>query len=195
MISEYDWLVVGLGNPGLEFRRTRHNVGFMAVDKIAKLWDISLKSKRGLPLRAGRVNMDSGREVLLVKPYTFMNRCGPALKALMEHSRLKPSRLIVIHDDLDLPLGRLRIKRRGGDGGHRGIRSIIEELGHGRFLRLRLGIGRPEENEDPRDYVLQTIPVEHRTMIERMIMECPDIVTSMIENGVSEAMNKFHRTI
>jgi len=131
-------IIVGLGNPGIRYEWTRHNVGFQVIDRLARLKNIPLDKRRFKTL-CGKGTIDS-TPVILAKPLTFMNLSGPSVEKLVHFWGAQKQDLIVVHDDLDLPVGRLRIKRRGGDGGHQGLRSIIESLGEHNFLRLKVGI-------------------------------------------------------
>ncbi len=145
-------LIVGLGNPGEEYRFTRHNMGFMVVDRLAQARQIPL-AKRKFNVIFGRGKLGS-LSVILAKPMTFMNQCGPAVKDLAHFFRLDTQDVTVIHDDIDLVFGKLQIKEKGGDGGHNGVKSLIEAWGSGAFTRLRIGIGRPQTQQAVRAYVL-----------------------------------------
>src|SRR3990170_2860719 len=140
------WLIVGLGNPGPPYSHNRHNVGYWCVNRLARLHGIALKTRRLATLGEGDI---ASRPVLLAKPRTFVNRSGHAVSALLKHAGLSPQRLLVVCDDLDLPPGKLRLKERGGHGGHNGLRSIIAAIGTSDFPRLRIGIGRPRVDGSP----------------------------------------------
>ena len=146
-------LVVGLGNPGRKYERTRHNLGFFIIDRMARQSGVTVK-KRLCDAMVGEWSYE-GERVLLVKPQTYMNRSGESVKALLGYFRSAPEDLTVIYDDLDLAFGRIRIRPTGGAGGHRGILSIMESLAGARFYRVRVGIGRPPEGVDPVDFVLE----------------------------------------
>lgn len=185
-----DWLVVGLGNPGQRYEATRHNLGFLVLDEFAPRCAAGPWVLRSQSLTAvGRVGDDP---VLLVKPQTFMNRSGEALREFVERAGKGPDRLLVVHDDLDLPFGRLRVRTGGGTGGHRGIRSTVECLGRGDFLRLKVGIGRPEAAEGVVDFVLSPFSSEELRELPELLRRAADAVECIIVEGPSRAMNRFH---
>ncbi|RQD74667.1 MAG: aminoacyl-tRNA hydrolase [Candidatus Syntrophonatronum acetioxidans] len=183
-------LIVGLGNPGKEYLSTRHNIGFMVVDSLAKKHNINLNRLRGSSA-AGK-GVIRGEEILLAKPLTYMNLSGRAVKALVAELKASPSDIIVIHDDLDLDLGRLRLRGEGGTGGHRGIASIIEKLGTESFNRLRIGIGRPRENQEARDYVLEEFSREEEVEVEEVISRAVKALETFMVEGIQSAMNKHN---
>ena len=151
-------VIVGLGNPGRRYQRSRHNIGFDVVDALARRHGISIqRTEVSAVCGTGRIGQ---RSVLLAKPHTYMNASGEAVAPLVRRYIQAGEQLLVVHDDIDLPLGRIQCKRQGGDAGHRGIRSIIQCLQSGAFLRLRLGIGRPEHQEEVVDYVLSPFTTE-----------------------------------
>ena len=154
-------LIVGLGNPGQAYRWTRHNLGFLLIDELAGRNGIEI-GRRGLESEYGRGKI-RGEEVLLAKPQTFMNRSGEAAARLLRFFKVPPEDLIIIHDDLDLPCGKIRIRLQGGHGGHQGVKSVIEAVGSDGFLRVKIGIGRPSDPRwDPADYVLEPVRGELR---------------------------------
>lgn len=163
-------LVVGLGNPGAEYDDTRHNVGFMAVDHIAR----KLRVKFGEKISNSAVGTGQfrGEKVVLIKPMGYMNLSGKSVVRLMDHFSARPSDMTVLHDDLDIQLGKIKLKKSGGSAGHNGIGSIIEEIGTGDFRRLRIGIGRPPAGEDVSDYVLSPFTEDEDAMISRAIEGC-----------------------
>ena len=179
-----EWLIVGLGNPGAEYAQTRHNLGFMAVDLMgASYWKTQHKA---LTARSG--------DLLLAKPQTFMNNSGRALGALVKATGIDPAqRLIVIHDELDLPAGVLRIKRGGGHGGHNGLRSIIETLGTQDFIRVRAGIGRPPGRMDGADYVLQATGPAQLEELRAEAQVAADATRAVVAEGLLAAQNFYHR--
>ncbi len=185
-----DWIIVGLGNPGDEFSETRHNLGFMAVNAMA--------AKKGSSWRSNRKKAKicdltiAGRKVLLVKPQTYMNLSGEAVARLLVSHRIPPERIIVIHDDLDLELGRLRIKIGGGDGGHRGVASITESLKTPDFVRVRLGIGRPPAGVNPREFVLTSFTASDTESKEDLIRNSIYAVRLILSKGVERAQNTLH---
>jgi PTH1 family peptidyl-tRNA hydrolase len=174
-------IIVGLGNPGRRYRGTRHNLGFDVIDVLACRYAIAVQQRESQSLCGkGRIGKHA---VLLVEPQTFMNRSGLGVAPLVRRYLDRDDRLVVIHDDIDLPLGRLRIKHRGGDAGHRGVRSIIECLGAGEFTRIRMGIGRPSSHEDIVDYVLTSFPAEEREARDAMIVQAADCVESLLTSS------------
>jgi PTH1 family peptidyl-tRNA hydrolase len=186
-------IIAGLGNPGVRYRWTRHNVGFQALDRLAELKRIVISTKRFKSLY-GRGRIDS-QEVLLVKPLTFMNLSGEAVKRVIDFFGASLGDLIVVHDDLDLPLGKLRFKQKGGDGGHQGIRSITEALGSNMFLRLKIGIGRPPEGMDPADYVLQALDKSGREEFEHVASWAAESLLVLLLEGLPRAMSRFQQKI
>ncbi|MBI5675231.1 MAG: aminoacyl-tRNA hydrolase [Nitrospirae bacterium] len=183
------WLVVGLGNPGEAYVTTRHNIGFMVINALSDRFSIPLKQKRR-NFEYGRGFMEE-KEVLLIKPLTFMNRSGMAVReALKGHE--DTGNLIVIHDELDLEPGIIRIKKSGSSGGHRGVESIIEMLGTKDFLRLRVGIGR-SKRLPPEVYVLTRFPKADAKMVKESVDTAVNAVIAVISKGLSSAQNEFHR--
>jgi PTH1 family peptidyl-tRNA hydrolase len=182
--------VVGLGNPGAQYAATRHNVGFLVVEAVAAAHSIPLRPLSG-PVVAGRGAL-AGEDVWVVEPQGFMNRSGIAVQWLLGETGSAPDSLLVVHDDLDLPLGQLRFKRRGGHGGHNGIRSIIEILGTDEFLRLKVGIGRPPTGSETVDYVLEPFARGEEPVVAAVVERGRDAVTVALTDGVAVAMNRFH---
>ncbi|MGQ0720837.1 MAG: aminoacyl-tRNA hydrolase [Candidatus Eiseniibacteriota bacterium] len=186
--------VVGLGNPGSRYEGTRHNLGYRVVDALAGSAGVALPMGPGA-YGLARASL-GGAAGLLVKPVTFMNRSGVAVKELRERfPDLAPDRLLVVCDDLDLPLGRMRFRAGGGDGGHKGLRSLISELGTRDFPRLRLGIGRPEtagESTDVVDHVLDTFRDDERETVEEVVARGAEGVRIFLTEGVLAAMNRFN---
>lgn len=171
-------LIIGLGNPGLRYRRHRHNIGYDVIDALAGRHDIVLReSKFDSACGAGRIG---GRSVMLAKPQTFMNNSGDAVAPLVRRYLRGDALLVVVHDDIDLALGKLRLKEQGGDAGHRGIRSITQRLQSDQYMRLRLGVGRPPYREDVIDYVLSPFSPEEadarRAMIDEAVERLEDLL-------------------
>ncbi|MGD8315674.1 MAG: aminoacyl-tRNA hydrolase [Syntrophobacterales bacterium] len=184
------YLVVGLGNPGKTYQHTRHNVGFMVVDRLAGTHSIKVTRERFSSFWApGEI---AGRKVLLAKPQTFMNRSGQAVAALMAYYKLAVQDLLVIHDDLDVDFGSIKIVRSGGSGGHRGIRSIHEILKENQYVRVKVGIGRPRFNEAVEDYVLSPWYEDQREQVVEMVDYTAEAVTAIIADGLEKAMTVFH---
>ena len=182
-------LIVGLGNPGAAYAQTRHNVGMLAIERAAARWSIRL-ARRGVAQRgSGRL----GSEVLeLAGTLDWMNLTGPPLKGLLREHSLTPADLILLHDDLDIEMGRLRIKQEGGHGGHNGIRSVIEALGTPQFLRIKIGIGRPAPRQDSADYVLQAFTREDLEVLNPCLDRVVDALECLIHRGIAVAMNQFN---
>ena len=185
-------LILGLGNPGRGYHWTRHNVGFLLLDDLAKKHGIEV-TRRGMKSLYGRGRIGS-EEVILAKPQTFMNLSGEAAGRLLQFFKIQPQDLIVLHDDLDLPAGKLRIRIRGSHGGHKGIQSIIEALGNDGFIRLKMGIGRPgRPGQDPADFVLEPVAGGEREEFKKMIEGHVEALEVLILEGPQEAMNRFHK--
>lgn len=186
-------LIVGLGNPGARYEGSRHNIGFLVLDRLAAAHHILISTKRFKAI-LGKGWIDS-QEVVLLKPMTFMNLSGEAVKKALLFFHSGPEDLIVIHDDLDLSLGRLRFKVRGGDGGHLGVRSIIESIGASSFLRLKVGIGRPFKGMDPAEYVLSDFEIAEQLCLERVLDQAAEAFRVMFVEGLQTAMNRFQKKI
>ena len=183
-------LVVGLGNPGRVYSGTRHNAGFMVADELAKGFSIAL-SKRKFNAQYGTGSID-GVEVVLAKPMGFMNRSGPPVQQIAGYFRISSEDILVVHDDIDLEFGRLKIKEKGGDGGHKGVRSIMDAFGGGDFARLRIGVGRPDAGNNAADYVLDNFAFEEKKVLSRIIASARDAVVTILCKGTKEGMNRFN---
>jgi len=184
-------MVVGLGNPGNNYEDTRHNVGFMVADKIARDFNIAL-NKTKFDAIFGR-GLIEDVDVLLVKPMAFMNRSGPPLQKLAHYFRISGEDMLVIHDDIDLAFGRLKIKEKGGHGGHNGIRSIMDAFGGGEFMRLRIGVGRSEAGENVTGHVLGRFSADKAEMVTRVVAVARDAVVTLLCEGIKVGMNEFNR--
>lgn len=184
-------LIVGLGNPGEEYRNTRHNAGFMVVSRLAAELGAGRWRVRCRSLVAEVFS--GGGKVVLARPQTFMNRSGEAVAPLLRWYGLEPSGLLVVCDDLDLPLGQIRLRKKGGDGGHRGLRSVIAVLGSGEFARLRVGIGRPGPEEDVAEWVLERFSAEEAPLVEDSLARAVQALRVVLEEGIEAAMNSFNR--
>lgn len=185
-------VIVGLGNPGPAYGKTRHNVGFCIVEALAAEAHANFR-RHGLCLRAGASL--AGQELILAKPQTFMNHSGQAVAELLSEVGLDDADLrdlILIHDDLDLDLGRVRLKARGGAGGHNGVLSIIDALGTDRFARLKIGIGRPPSGADAADYVLSPVASGDRAVLNETMQHALDAVRCWISEGLPVAMNRYN---
>jgi PTH1 family peptidyl-tRNA hydrolase len=184
-------VIVGLGNPGVRYEGTRHNIGFQVVDRLAEINHILISTKRFKSFYG--VGWIDSQRVILVKPLAFMNRSGEAVEKVVHFFQTGIEDLIVIHDDLDLPFGRLRFKRRGGDGGHQGVRSIIESMGKNTFLRLKVGIGRPPQGIDPVEYVLNDFDQIEQLRLGAILSLAAEALTVMLLEGLQTAMNRYQR--
>lgn len=184
-------LVVGLGNPGNKYEDTRHNAGFMVADKIAQDFKISF-NKTKFDTLFGRGFIEDV-DVLLAKPMAFMNRSGPPLQKLAHYFQIPGEDMLVIHDDIDLAFGRLKIKEKGGHGGHNGIRSIMDAFGGGDFSRLRIGVGRSAAGENVTDHVLGRFSAAKGEMVVRIISAARDAVVTVLGEGMKVGMNAFNR--
>ena len=185
------WLIAGLGNPGRRYEYTRHNVGFRVIDWLSRGSEIPL-SKQGFFAKWGK-GLWVNQEVIIAKPQTYMNLSGESISRLVKFFKIDPAQLIVIHDDLDLDFGLIRIREKGGDGGHKGVRSIIEHVGSGEFIRVRLGIGRPDNKEDGTDYVLSRFDMNQKETLRAQMEQAADAVRTIITEGTAKAMNQFNR--
>ena len=185
------YLVVGLGNPDKRYRNTRHNTGFIAVDYMAKQLGVEIGKKKFDSLTAETVI--AGEKVLLMKPQTYMNLSGGAVEKAASFYKIPPENVIIIFDDISLPVGKLRIRRKGTHGGHNGIRSIIDYLQSENFPRIKAGIGeRPNPNYDLADWVLSTFKEDELKGIEEVASHCLDIVKLIIEGKIEQAMSKYN---
>jgi PTH1 family peptidyl-tRNA hydrolase len=184
------YLIVGLGNPGSRYKFTRHNIGFMVLEKIAAQWEVDLKQKSFDALwNRGKI---AGINVLLAMPQTYMNLSGNAARKLLAYFKMDISNLIVIHDDLDLPFGKLRLKTGGGDAGHKGLKSITTCLGSADFMRVRMGIGKPSDKSRVEDYVLERFGSEEAAMLQQIIQLASEAATEIVLSGMQTAMVKYH---
>ncbi len=183
-------IIIGLGNPGRKYEHTRHNAGFMAVEELARGLRFTLSQEKYHAL-AGRARIGD-TDVLLAKPQTFMNDSGRSAGAILRYTYAKPADLIVVHDELDLPLGTVRVKSGGGHGGHNGLRSIIEHLGSPDFIRVRVGIGRPAPGTDPAAYVLSAFLPDERATAMDAITRAAEAARAIVSDGLVKAMNEFN---
>jgi len=182
-------LLVGLGNPGEKYAFTRHNIGFWVIDELSKY--IQLKEKRIKHRTSIFAGVFYGEEVVLAKPLTYMNRSGLAVISLLEHYSLPVERLLVIYDDMDLELGKIRLRSRGGSGGHRGMDSIIKVLERDDFPRLRMGIGRQMLSDDV-SFLLSPFTPEEQETVKEMVQRGTEALKVFIAEGINEAMNKYN---
>lgn len=183
-------IIVGLGNPGNEYAKTRHNVGFMLIDALAEHLNITLwKDKFNAQIAEGRIGAE---KILLVKPQTYMNNSGEAVGPLMRWYKLEPEDIIVAHDDMDIPAGTIRIRKKGSSGGHNGIKSLISHIGSENFARVRLGIGRPLPGWSVVKHVLAPFPAEDKAEVDKAIDYLIPAVECIVSDGLDIAMNKYN---
>jgi len=180
--------IFGLGNPGTEYRRTRHNVGFEVIDDLARRWRVDLKSSWK---RKARLAAVKNRDVLLVQPQTFMNLSGASVAGIMAFYKLAPADVLIVVDEVQLPLGKLRVRPSGSAGGHNGLKSVIASIGSD-FPRLRIGVGRGNEQWDLSDHVLGKFAADELPVVERAVKRAADAVETFITEGVLAAMNQFN---
>lgn len=184
------YIIVGLGNPGKQYQYTRHNAGFIAVDYLAAQEGIAIKKiKHKAVLGEGSIG---GEKVVLAKPQTFMNNSGESIRELLTFYKLDPSHLIVIYDDVSMEPGRLRIRAKGSDGGHNGIKSIIYLLESDAFPRVKIGVGAPPAHYDLADWVLGRFTDADIEQISPLVDQMPALIETIIQDGVSAAMNRFN---
>ena len=192
MTPENSFLLIGLGNPGREYKDTRHNIGFMWIDRLCVRLDA-----RGMKLQSKALVMSSvyeERRIILAKPQTYMNLSGQSVQGLLHFYKIPVENLLIAHDDLDLPFGAIRIRPGGGPGGQRGMVSTIEQLGTQDFPRLRLGIGRPPGRMDPKDYVLQDFSKDDLKLLPDVLSRATDAALEFVMRGLNATMNKFNST-
>lgn len=186
-------VVVGLGNPGPRYDRTRHNAGFWFVDELARLHGGSFRSERKFNGQLARVAI-SGEDVVLLKPDTFMNKSGEAIGPLLRFFKIEPAAMLVAHDEIDLPPGGLKLKNDGGHGGHNGLRDTIRVLGTRAFGRLRIGVGHPGHKDDVVPYVLTVAPAAEQTEIDRAVERAAETVPLLVKGDWSRAYQRLHTT-
>ncbi len=183
-------LLVGLGNPGREYEQTRHNVGFMVIDELAKRWNLSYNQTKFNGLFSS--HMVGTEKVILCKPLTYMNLSGECVRPLMDYFKMDIDDLLVIYDDLDLPVGKIRLRVKGSAGGHNGIKSLIHHLGTDQFKRIRIGIGRPQNGQKVTDYVLGRFISEEQPDIQHAIMRAADACEKFMTEPFLQVMNEFN---
>lgn len=185
------YLIAGLGNPGPEYTANRHNVGFRCVERLAVCHDLTFDKRQKRALVA--LGAVLGQRVILVKPQTFMNESGRSVVPLARFYKVRPGRLLVVYDDLDLPLGTVRMRPEGGSGGHKGMHSIIEHWGGQDFPRLRIGIGRPPGRMDPAAYVLRDFSPEEEPLLEETLERAAAAIEAWLREGVEVAMSQYNQ--
>ncbi len=191
--SASTYILAGLGNPGRDYRDNRHNAGFMAIDRLGEFYSIRLSKFQSRAITGSGFN--EGNKLILAKPQTFMNVSGEAVAALVRFYKIPLDHLLVIHDDLDLPFGSIRIRPSGGSAGQKGVASIINRLGTEDFPRLRIGIGRPGGQMLASDYVLQDFSNSEKKQLEEILDTCVEAVKLFISSGMESAMNRYNGSI
>jgi PTH1 family peptidyl-tRNA hydrolase len=185
-------LIVGLGNPEPKYDQTRHNIGFEAVDALSRSWQISLSENRKFQALFGEGRSPKGEKIRLIKPLTYMNLSGQAIRAVIDWYKLPPESVLVIYDDMDLPVGRLRMRLSGSAGGHNGMKSAIAHLGTDNFPRLRIGIGRASSEKSSVSHVLGKFSADENQIISEVLKIVADAVEISIKQGVEKAMNLYN---
>ncbi|HZH19300.1 MAG TPA: aminoacyl-tRNA hydrolase [Geodermatophilus sp.] len=192
-MSEGPFLVVGLGNPGPSYAGNRHNVGAMVLDELAARAGVKLSPGKGKRARTligeGRL---AGRRVVLARPTSYMNESGGPVRGLLDYHSVLATDLVVLHDELDIPFGTVRLKRGGGEGGHNGVRSISRSTGTKDYLRVRVGIGRPPGRQDPADFVLRDFSATERKELDLLVAEAADAAEELLALGLEAAQNVVH---
>lgn len=184
------YLIVGLGNPEEKYSNTRHNMGFDVINELSKGCDIKVsKSKFDALYGMGEIN---GKKIILVKPQTYMNLSGESIIKFKRFYKLSNKNIIVVYDDMDLNIGDIRLKAKGGPGTHNGMKSVIDNLNTEEFIRIRVGIGTPKYKDDIINYVLEQIPKREREILDQSIIKAKDSIIEILENGIDRAMNKFN---
>jgi PTH1 family peptidyl-tRNA hydrolase len=190
------WLVVGLGNPGPAFASHRHNVGYRVADELARRMGVRFSVLRGCraEVAEGRIGPPGGEapRLVLAKSRTFMNETGWPVTRLLSYYKLQPAQMIVVHDELDIDPGQLRVKFGGGDNGHNGLKAIRKSLGSGDYFRVRIGVGRPPGRQDPADYLLSNFPASSREAVEAEIGRAADAVESLVLVGLDKTQSAFN---
>ena len=181
--------IVGLGNPGREYAGTRHNIGFEVIDEVARRWNVRLRPWKS----AADLAMVTGRSAVLVEPQTFMNLSGDAVGRVAAFHKLEPADVLVVVDEVQLPLGRIRLRRSGSSGGHNGLKSIIQHIGT-EFPRLRIGVGRGDPKWDLADHVLSRFGREEREAVAEAVNRAADAVEMFVDEGIEVAMNRFNQS-
>lgn len=185
------WLIVGLGNPGLRYKWSRHNIGFHVIDLLSARYKIKIKKDESVHACVGKGIIEK-QEVFLVKPFTFMNRSGLAVKRVLELHKITLDKMLVVLDDIDLPWDKVRLRASGGSGGHRGLQSIIDEIGSTGFLRLRMGVGRPGGKNGVVEYVLERFSQEEKSGLKGYCERTKHAVITLLRDGPAIAMNRFN---
>ena len=184
------YLIIGLGNPEEEYSKTRHNMGFNAINKIAEQYGIKVNKSKFQGLYESAII--EGQKVMLIKPQTYMNLSGECIKQFVDFYKIQKEEILVIYDDMDIEPGKIKIRKKGGAGGHNGMKSIIKMLGTEEFVRIRTGIGRPEHSGDDINYVIGAIPEEEIPKLQEGVEKAKEAVIEILKNGIDSAMNKLN---
>lgn len=184
------YLIVGLGNPGKEYGNTRHNMGFKAIDKLACKLNVEV-SKEKFKGMYGEAMIEN-EKVILLKPLTYMNLSGESIIEIVNFYKIDLEKIIVVYDDVDIDVGKFKIRKKGSAGSHNGMKSVVQNLSSTNFARIRVGIGKPRVNEDLADYVLKKFSEEDKAQFERVVDEVSDAVLSIVTDGIDKAMNKYN---
>ncbi len=186
------WLIVGLGNPGPQYAATRHNAGALVVDELAARRDASFKAHRGNARVAETWLRPGAARLVLAKPNSFMNLSGGPVASLAAYYGVAPDRIVIVHDELDIPFDTVKLKTGGGHGGHNGVRDVAKALGTADFLRVRVGIGRPPGRQDAADWVLQNWSSTERSALPSLVADAADAVQQLVEEGLVAAQQRYH---
>ena len=184
------YLIIGLGNPETEYSKTRHNMGFNTINKIAKQYNLEISKTKFQGLY--EVAVIEGQKVIVVKPQTYMNLSGNCVKEFADFYKIQKEKILVIYDDMDIEPGKIKIRKKGSSGGHNGMKSIIQMLGTEEFSRIRIGIGRPKHNGDEINYVIGSIPEDKIHVLEEGVEKAKEAVIEILKNGIDSAMNKLN---
>ena len=184
------YLIIGLGNPEEEYSKTRHNMGFNAINKIAEQYGLKINKNKFQGLYESAII--EGQKVILIKPQTYINLSGECVKQFVDFYKIQKEEILVIYDDMDIEPGKIKIRKKGGPGGHNGMKSIIKMLGTEELSRIRVGIGRPEHNGDEINYVIGAIPEEEIPKLNEGVENAKEAVIEVLKNGIDSAMNKLN---
>jgi PTH1 family peptidyl-tRNA hydrolase len=184
------FLIIGLGNPGREYEMTRHNIGFLVIDRLAERWGVDVNKYKFKAL-LGEYRKPH-EKIVLIKPQTFMNLSGNAVRSFYQFYKAPLTQVMVIFDDLDLPFGNIRIRKSGGSSGQKGMKSIIEQLGTEEFPRIRVGLGRPPGKMNSADFILNKFKTTEKKDLEFILDKCVDVVECFVENGLDTTMNRYN---
>ncbi|MDR6908020.1 PTH1 family peptidyl-tRNA hydrolase [Agromyces sp. 3263] len=191
-VAENTWLVVGLGNPGAQYAGNRHNVGQMVADEVAARVGATFKTHKTPSRVAEGFLRPGGPKLVIAKPNSFMNTSGGPVSALLKYYSLPADRLVLVHDELDIPFDTVRLKQGGGHGGHNGVRDVSKATDDGDFIRVRVGVGRPPGRQDSADFVLKDFSGTERQSLPSLVSDAADAVEAIVEHGLVAAQQRFH---